>query len=104
MGIGSAVKLTAGDSTISASEFNRHVDAANIVLGQQQLGTPATPLRLEYDTNRITVKNDSGADRRRGEILEFTGSPLTAAGTNIAVSAAKIMSHIIASSQPPPSA
>ena len=71
-----AEQLLEGAGEISAAEFNRHGQAADIVLGKA-LGKPGAPLRLEYDTNRITVKNSSGADRRRGEILEFTGSPLT---------------------------
>jgi hypothetical protein len=69
-------KLTPGDGTISAGEFNRHVDAADLVLGRQQLGTPSPPLRLDYDTNLVTVKNVTGANRRRGEIVELTNSPL----------------------------
>src|SRR5687768_7432471 len=76
MGLGKPAKLKQGDTSISAHEFNRHVDAADIVLGQS-LGTPHTPLRLDYDTNRATVKNASGADRRRGEIVGLGGSPLS---------------------------
>src|SRR5262245_52991455 len=71
-------QLKQGDSEFSATEWNRHVDAANRVLGQQALGTPHNPrLPLAFDTNLLTVKNNSGADRRRGEVLEFSGSPLT---------------------------
>jgi hypothetical protein len=67
-------RLNPGDP-ITADYLNRHDQAADVVLGRGQ--RPGEPLRLEYDTNGITVKNTSGADRRRGEILEFTGSPLT---------------------------
>lgn len=70
-----AERVTEGDDGFSAQEFNRHGEAADIVLGRRS--RPGAPLRLEYDSNSLTVKNTSGADRRRGEILEFTGSPLT---------------------------
>jgi hypothetical protein len=67
-------QLNPGDE-ITAQYLNRHDAAADIVLGQA-LGKPGQPLRLDYDTNRITVKNISGSDRRRGEIVQFAGSPL----------------------------
>jgi hypothetical protein len=57
----------------SATEWNRHVDAAEFVLrnlafenGTPRRGTPG-------DTNFVTVLNSSGADRVQGELLEFTG-------------------------------
>src|SRR5262245_64963466 len=68
-------QLKAGDP-ILADYLNRHDAAADLVLGQA-LGGSGNRLQVDYDTNRVTVKNSSGADRRRGEILEFTGSPLT---------------------------
>src|SRR6478609_5098316 len=56
----------------SATEWNRHVDAAEFVLrnlafenGTPRRGTPG-------DTNFVSVLNNSGADRLQGEILEFT--------------------------------
>jgi len=64
---------------ILASYLNRLEHSADLVLGQQQLGQPGQRLQLAYDTNRVTVYNNSGADRRGGEILEFDGGPLTTA-------------------------
>ena len=58
---------------IQAREWNRHCDTsdfvhANLIRGQTG-GSPRRP----YDTNAVTVKNNSGANRRAGDILEFTG-------------------------------
>ena len=62
---------------ITADFLNRLEHSAGIVQAQE-LGGPTPPLRLQYDSNLVTVKNSSGADRRRGEIVGFTGaSPLT---------------------------
>lgn len=67
-------KLKPGDSELPAIEWNRHVDASDRVLGGMDERGGIS--RGFLDTNVVTVKNSSGADRRRGDILEFTGWPL----------------------------
>jgi hypothetical protein len=47
-----------------------------MVLGRS-LANAGVPRRIEADTNLVTVKNDSGAARRRGEVLEFTDLAFT---------------------------
>jgi hypothetical protein len=70
-------KIKKGDSGFSATEFNRHVDASEFVL-RNLMFSNGTPKRgIPGDTNFVSVKNGSGADRRQGEILEFTGLELT---------------------------
>src|SRR6185503_21078849 len=72
-----AKKLKPGDYVTEwpSTEWNRHCDASDAVLGrglqnrQNRISTP--------DTNFVILKNSSGADRRQGEILEFTGLDLT---------------------------
>lgn len=61
----------------SATEWNRHVDTADLVLGRQALGTGGAVNTGGSNGNFVTVKNDSGADRTQGQILEFTGFALT---------------------------
>jgi hypothetical protein len=66
-------KLKAGDRAISAAEWNRHVDAAEFVY-RNLISNNGTPRRgAPADLNFVNVKNSSGADRRQGDILEFTG-------------------------------
>jgi hypothetical protein len=65
-------RLNPGDP-ITADYLNRHEQAADAVQGRGQ--RPSAPLRLEYDTNRLTVKNTSGADRRRGGDSRIHGQP-----------------------------
>jgi len=65
-------KIKPGDPGISATEFNRHVDASDYVLGNLIQGSPSGGAPIARDVSFVTVKNVSGADRRKGEILEFT--------------------------------
>jgi hypothetical protein len=65
------------DRTISAREFNRHVEAADYVLNHLLGGNPTPRTKPRGETNWVTIKNSSGANRRQGEILEFTGLALT---------------------------
>jgi len=61
----------------TAVEFNRHVDASDYVHARFLLGDGRPRQPAARDTSYISVKNASGADRRQGEILEFTGLELT---------------------------
>lgn len=70
-------KVKQGDTNLSAIEWNRHVDAAEFVLRNLAYGN-GTPRRgTAGDVAFVSVKNASGADRRQGELLEFTGLALT---------------------------
>lgn len=66
--------LQPGDplANISATEWNRHVDASAAYHRTKARGEPRTPRTGGSDTNIVKVKNVSGDDRRRGEILEFS--------------------------------
>jgi hypothetical protein len=68
-------KLEGGDSILklSAREWNRHVDAAEAYHRAQAIGSSRSgALPSGRDTNIVKVKNSSGANRRKGDILEFT--------------------------------
>jgi hypothetical protein len=66
-----AKKISAGQMP-SATEWNRHVDAAEFVFRNLAFGN-GTPRRgTPGDTNFVSVLNNSGADRAQGELLEFT--------------------------------
>lgn len=60
-----------------AAEFNRHVDASDYVHSRFLMGDGRPRQPAARDTSYVAVKNASGADRRQGEILEFTGLELT---------------------------
>jgi len=70
-------RLTADQPlVISAREWNRHCDASDY--HQRRLnGEGGAGARPAYDTNTLVVKNNSGSNRRRGDILEFTGLEFT---------------------------
>ena len=53
---------------VSATEYNRHVDVAEFVLRNLVFGDGSPRRGTANDTNCVTVKNASGADRRQGEI------------------------------------
>lgn len=66
-------KVNPGDPLrISASEWNRHVAAADLVLNGQPNGR--TP-RAEAQRSHVKVKvyNDTGDDLRRGDVVELGG-------------------------------
>lgn len=65
-------------SQISASEFNRHVDVSDYFHGKQALGRGGLPQFRTPDTNKVKVVNASGANRRKGEVLEFGDFALSA--------------------------
>lgn len=70
-------KVTPGSPFIpSAGEWNRHVDTADYI-DRFRLGTGSPAIRGSSDTNIVWTKNDSGANRRKGDILEFTGLAFT---------------------------
>jgi hypothetical protein len=62
---------------LSISEWNRHVDVAEHYDRTMARGQIRPRLGSTRDTNLVQVSNNSGADRREGEILEFTGFALT---------------------------
>ncbi len=71
-------KLTPGQPiSFPAAEWNRHVEASDAYHRTRSLEEPGSPISQRRESNVVNTKNSSGADRRKGEILEFTGSPLT---------------------------
>jgi hypothetical protein len=72
-----APKLTPGQPiSFPAAEWNRHVNASDAYHRTKELGDEKDRAALAADTSIVNAKNTSGADRRKGEILEFSGSPL----------------------------
>lgn len=61
---------------IKASTWNSVVDAANDYEQRRRLGTGGRGERSPISHTSIKVRNDSGADRRFGEVLEISSSPL----------------------------
>jgi hypothetical protein len=70
-------KIKKGDTGFSATEFNRHVDAAEFVLRNLAYGNGTARRGPVGDLCFVSIKNDSGADRRQGDILEITDLALT---------------------------
>lgn len=70
-------KIKAGATSFEAAEFNRHVDASDAYHLTRATGIPGRGGNRNTDTNIIKVKNNSGGDRRAGDILEFTGLAIT---------------------------
>ena len=66
-----------GDLIIQAREWNRHCDASDWYQRNVARSQEAGAGRRPYDTNIVIVRNNSGSDRRRGDILEFTGLDLS---------------------------
>jgi hypothetical protein len=63
--------------TFPAAEWNRHVDASDAYHRTKALGEGKDSSASAADTNIVNAKNTSGSDRRQGEILEFSGTPLS---------------------------
>lgn len=70
-------KIKAGATSFEAAEFNRHVEASDAYHLTRATGIPGRGGNRNTDTNIIKVKNNSGGDRRAGDILEFTGLAIT---------------------------
>jgi hypothetical protein len=66
-------KVKAGDHSFSAGEFNRHVDVSDYVHRHLMQHGGVTPTPDQRDRTCVTVRNNSGANRRVGELLEFNG-------------------------------
>jgi hypothetical protein len=62
-----------GDTSISARDLNRCLEAAEAYHRSHALGMGRGALAAAANNNLIRVKNSSGADRKAGEVLEFTG-------------------------------
>lgn len=70
-------KAKANDDRIPFTQWQRHDEAAEAYFRTQARGDGTGGKGGGSDSNIIKVKNDSGAARRRGDILEFTGYELT---------------------------
>lgn len=69
------------DGQIPFDQWQRHDEAAEAYFRTKALGGNTFIPRGGSDTNIVTVKNNSGAARSAGEILEFTGWALDDPGS-----------------------
>lgn len=70
-------KAKANDDRIPFTQWQRHDEASEAYFRTKARGDSAGIRGGRGDSNIIKVKNGSGAARRRGDILEFTGYELT---------------------------
>lgn len=71
------IRASRGDSAIPWPQWQRHDEAAEAYFRSKARGEAAfAPAGGGASGVRIKVKNNSGADRRAGEVLEFTGFAL----------------------------
>ena len=70
-------KAQQNDSAIPWQQWQRHDEAAEAYFRTKATGQGGNGNRGSRDTNIIRVKNNSGANRSAGHILEFTGLELS---------------------------